>query len=150
MNPEALLQQKLHHISTQAPLLSQAVLGKTYPIDTVCIFSQSAEEHTLLKSLILGMGTLSPFTHGATTYVECSLDIDGQDIKIVGVREPDETRPEVGYADYPVDDFDQLVEDARNLPGVKVMESGLGQALIEICHPDFDTCGYVVAAASHE
>jgi len=139
----------MHYIATQAAKLEQAVLGKGLPVDTVCFFAQSAAEYDFLLAAVKKHGPISKFTHGATTYVDCDLTIDGHHITILGVRQPDPARPWIGYGDYPAAHYKRLLIDQSSNPFAHEITSGRGQSLLELRHPDFDVLGYVAAAEEH-
>lgn len=142
--------KQLEYIAKQAEELGKTIAGKSFTIDTLTIFTQSREEWEGLVRDIKAMGQLSPKSHGKTLYIEpTSLKIAGHSIKYLGLREPDPTRPEVGYADYPVNNFAELQKQAANNPYMAPVISGRGQALIEFKHPDFDVRAYAVTASEH-
>lgn len=120
------------------------------PVDTVTIFCHSDEEYEVLEPLIRSYGVESDFTHGKTLYIENQkLVIPGQQIKYLGLRQPEADRVELGYVDYPVDDFADFQVKSKTSVHLRAMQSGRGQNLIELMHPDFDIRGYIVAANEH-
>jgi hypothetical protein len=146
---EGRYKQAVIYIVQQASRLAFRVLRENLPIDTVTVFSQDPKEYEFLNNYLRDKGKLSSFSHGPTLYVEVSELIKDNKIKLLGVREPDIARPEVGYADYPVTNYNELKSsNAENL-NVEEITSGSGVSLLELKHPDFDVRGYVVSAEEH-
>jgi hypothetical protein len=139
--------EALDYIAERAACLVRAVLEQELPLDTLTIFTHSPEEHDFVSGVARRYGPESAFTHGDTLYISSDFTVQGHHIIFLGVRRPDATRPEVGYADYPVEDYEAIL--AANYPGAHQITSGRGQNLIELRHPDFDIRGYIVPAAEH-
>jgi hypothetical protein len=137
------------YVFKEASKLALKVLEDNLPIDTVTIFSQSLEEYEFLEKYLKSQGRVSSLSHGATLYIEKLAD-DKNSIKLLGVRQVDTSRPEVGYADYPVANYDELKNLNINNPNDSEITSGSGMPLLEIKHPDFDVRGYVVEEKEHE
>src|SRR4051812_34222056 len=98
--------QAVNYVVREASKLALKVLNANLPIDTITIFSQSLDEYKFLENYLKNKGEVSPFSHGPTLYVEVLADNENH-IKLLGVRQPDDSRPEVGYADYPVTNYDE-------------------------------------------
>ncbi len=131
----------LWYLARQSALLAELILGQKLAIDTLTIFSHFPEELAFLDHTVRRFGPVSPATHGETLYVDADFTVDDHRIHYLGVREPDSTRPQVGYADYPVDDYDDI--KVLSSPYVREITSGRGQKLLELRHPDFDVFGYI-------
>jgi|SRR3989344_819183 len=131
----------LTYIALQSIALIRTVLGQDLPMDTLTVFTHDPVEHIYMVKLLKSYGHVSRKSHGATLYVEVSLTVEGQAIKLLGVREPDETRPQVGYADFLVTNYNDI-RDLSN-PYIQEITSGLSEKLLEVRHPDFDVLGYV-------
>lgn len=138
----------LQHIAEQGAALCRQVLNRDLPIDTLTIFTHSPEEYDFVAEVARTYGPESAFTHGDTLYIASDFMVGDCRIIYLGVRRPDPTRPEVGYADYPVTDYAAIV--AANYPGVQEITSGRGQKLLELRHPDFDVRGYIVKEEEHD
>jgi hypothetical protein len=95
---------------------------------------------------VIAAGPVSEFSHGVTTYVNVDMQVAGQHLGLLGVRQPDVLRQERGYGDYSVDFFDILLGQIDKNPYAQPITSGRGKTLIELKHPDFDVRGYVVNA----
>jgi len=142
-------QTALEYIARLSGPLAQKVLGQPSPIDTLCLFTHSRAEYEFVLAAIQKYGPISDFSHGATTYVQTNVTIADHRITLLGVRQPDPTRPQVGYADYPRDDYQTLLTSLEQYPGAQEITSGRGQSLIELRDPDFDILGYAFNASEH-
>lgn len=147
---EAQLQAAMEYIATQSVKLARQVLGCDLAIDTICFFTHSPEEYEFVERLVKQRGPVSKFSHGPTLYVDSDFTAAGHHIRIFGVRKPDPSRPQLGYGDYPVTDYPELLKAGQANPHAKEIISGRGQSLIELRHPDFDVLGYVVAEEIHQ
>ena len=107
------------YVALQARKLVKTVLDTDLKINTVTIFTHSANEYGFLENLLRQKGEVSNYSHGATLYVEVDIDLDGQKIMLLGVRQPDTSRPEVGYADYPVTNYDEIKKKNYSNPYTK-------------------------------
>jgi hypothetical protein len=141
--------QAVNYIIKEASKLALNVLGKNLTIDTVTIFSQTPEEYKFFAKHLRDIGEVSHFSHGPTLYVATHAG-DENSIKLRGVRQPDDSRTEVGYADYPISNYDQIKDQSIKNASVKEIISGTGIPLLELKHPDFDVRGYVVAKKEHD
>jgi hypothetical protein len=144
---EKSFQAALLYIAHQSAALAEKTLGRSRDIDTITIFAHYPDEHAYLKKTVRSYGPVSTVTHGATLYIDADVTVAGNHIQYLGVRAPDGSRPQVGYGDFPVDDYD-AIRSAAN-PYVHEIVSGRGQSLLELRHPDFDVLGYVARKEDH-
>jgi len=143
-------QKAFEYIASQARMLAHKVLGREMMIDTVTVFTHQPEEYEFLERFLKTQGEVSPFSHGATLYVEVDKVALGNKVQLLGARQPDETRPEVGYADFPVPNYEQIKEENLKNEHVSEIESGNGIKLLELMHPEFDVRGYIVNEQGQE
>lgn len=146
---QAQLQAAMEYIAFQSVKLAKQVLGRAFSLDTICFFTHSPEEYEFVERAVKQRGPVSKFSHGPTLYVDSDFTVAGQHIRIFGVRQPDPARPQLGYGDYPVANYIELLKTERDNPYAKEIISGRGQSLLELRHPDFDVLGYVVDQAAH-
>lgn len=141
--------EALDYVAASVPKLGEVVLGELLPVDTIAIFTHSDEEFTYLEPLVREYGPESRVSHGKTFYVDSDFEVQGQKIKYLGLRRPDTERTEVGYGDFPVADLEALRVAQANNQCVWEIQSGRGQDMLELRHPDFDVRAYVVSALDH-
>lgn len=147
IHSEETFQEVLDYITVNARLLGKLVTGEELPVDTLTIFTHSQAEYDFLAPIVLAFGERSKFSHGATLYIDSDFEIQSQRIRFLGIRSPDDTRPQVGYGDFPVENFDEVLDSLGGNEFASLIESGRGQPLIELRHPDFDVLGFIVNAA---
>jgi hypothetical protein len=151
---EAKLEQATAFVAEKAIALGETVLGRPgLELDTICFFAHTPEEYTFLQQAVLARGPQSRFTHGATLYADTNFVANGHTIKLFGVRDVtngDPARTQVGYGDYPVNDYDLLLIQTRHNQYINQITSGRGKPLIELRHPDFDVLGFVVDERLHQ
>jgi hypothetical protein len=139
------LRAELSYIASQADKLSKLVTGNTLPIDTLTILTHHPHEFDYLGALIKNYGPKSKYSHGKTLYIEpVDLEVNGYRIKYLGARAPDSTRPQRGYADFPVDNLEIVAQKYSVSSYINATKSGTGQRMLELRHPDFDVLGYIV------
>lgn len=142
---EADFQAGLTRIAQSSLELARTVLGRELRIDTVCFFTHSPEEYDFVRAKVAQAGPESKFSHGATLYVDVDLQLQRQNITLLGVRSPDDTRTEAGYADYPVNNYQEVLAELQGSAYAHEIVSGQGIPLIELRHPDFNVRGYIAA-----
>lgn len=140
----------IKYVVTSSLALARSILQRDLTIDTICFFAHTSEEYDYLLAELRKRGTESKFSHGLTTYVDTNFMVAGQHIKILGVRQPDQTRPWVGYSDYPINDAEYSTYKAKSNPYIHEITSGRGQYLLQLEHPDFDVLGFAFRAEEHE
>ena len=95
---QAQIEAELHYVVGQGEPLLHATLHRELPIDTVTLFTRTADEYDAVYAYIAALGPRSPVSHGQTVYVEpADLIINDWRIKYAGVRKPDQSRVERGY-----------------------------------------------------
>lgn len=146
---EADYDKVLEYVAERSRALAKTVLGRDLRLDTLTVFTQTPDEYGVVSKLLRSYGPESPFSHGPTLYIEVRKNVLDQQINLLGVRQPDATRPQRGYGDYPVSDYGALRDNNAANPHVREIVSGNGHTLLELRHPDFDVLGYVVDEAAH-
>jgi hypothetical protein len=143
------LHSALDYVAEKSLQLARAILESDQDLDTICFFAQTQEEYEYIKSQVLLHGPVSKLSHEPTLYADTNFFVKGQRIRIFGVRQPDPERTEIGYGDFPVNDYQHYIESVQNNPYMKQITSGLSKPLIELRHPSLDVLGYIVPAADH-
>lgn len=143
INSEAKYQAALNYLMTEGMNLGEYVLGERFSPHTPTIFAQTKEEYDFIDHLIRTYGTRSPLTHGVTFYAKVDMIVAGNPVMLLGVRQPDTDRKELGYVDFSVQRYDEIKSAGRQY--IQEVTTGRGQSLLELRHPDFDIRGYLVA-----
>jgi hypothetical protein len=139
--------EALEYLMVQGCKLAETILGEEIVPDTLTIFSRTQEEYDFIDGLIRTFGTKSRFTHGITLYIDVDMEVGGQHVVLLGVRESDDDRQDIGYADFSVDNYFEIRDLGKRF--VHEITTSRGQSLLELRHPDFDIRGYLVAASEH-
>src|SRR5581483_1534930 len=137
----------LDYLISEGMRLAETVLGQQLIPDTLTIFSRTKAEYDFVASLIRTYGKKSRFTHGITLYIDVDMKVAGNHVVLLGVREPDSDRQDIGYADFPVENYIQL--RAANKQYTQEITTSRDQSLLELRHPDFDIRGYLVSDGEH-
>jgi hypothetical protein len=146
ISDEASYWQTVALIAQSAEALVYNLVKIKLPIDTITIFAQSAEEYAFVEGYLLSKGKRSGLSHNTTLYIEPDnlTVVHNYPIKFLGVRKPDKTRPEIGYADFPVTNYEDIKERFSDNAHVNQIISGTDIPLLELRHPDYDVRGYIV------
>jgi hypothetical protein len=147
IDSEAKYKAALEYLMNKGSELAKATLSELITSDTLTIFAQTEAEYAFLDELIRTYGTKSRFTHGVTLYIDVDMDVAGHHVILLGVREPDDSRGELGYADFSVENYAQIRDSGNRY--VHEITTARGQSLLELQHPDFDVRGYLVPLSEH-
>jgi hypothetical protein len=140
-------QAAITYLMVQGGKLTKEALGQEIMPDTLTIFSRTQAEFDFIDDLIRTYGPKSRFTHGFTLYVDVDMEVAGNRVVLLGVREPDDDRHDVGYADFSVLNYLEIRDAGKRY--VQEITTGRGQSLLELRHPDFDIRGYLVSSNEH-
>ena len=147
IDSEAKYKAALEYLMSESMKLTKAVLGERLIPDTLTVFSRTKDEYDFIDNLIRTYGTKSRFSHGITLYIDVDMEIAGKHVALLGVREPDNDRQDVGYADFSVQNYAALRGAGQAY--TQEITTSRGQSLLELRHPDFDVRGYLVSANEH-
>jgi|SRR3989344_3605728 len=138
---EEQIRKAFSYIALELDKLSKKVIGKSLHIDTLKIFAHYPEEYNFVHKYISKLGQEAPFNSKTSFYVKVQQNIEGFDIKYLGIRIADPYRLHVGCGDYyESKDFENLNKQANINPLMRVFK----EDMLEIWHPDFDILGYIV------
>lgn len=140
--------EALEYLAAKVGDLLTAVSDERLPVPILKLFAHDTQEYQKILAFVNSHGTKAAVSSSMSHYVNVTsgLTVAGTRIKLLGVRKPDATRPQVGCGDYEVDDFDAfakkiLVEQPQYAGAV---QNAHGSHMIELKHPDFDVIGYVI------
>jgi hypothetical protein len=131
----------LNYLTIELERLSQELLNKSLPINTLKVFAHYPEEYDYLHKLVSEMGPKASMSSDTSLYVEFKEKINGHNIKYLGVRIVDPYRLQVGCGDYEEENFEDFKK--RNV-GTSQFVRNFRDNMIELWHPNYDVLGYVV------
>jgi hypothetical protein len=147
------LREAASFIADELHKLSRLLLDAQVPIKSIKIFTHYSEEYDTLKGILNSLG--EPSLETATSYyvkLHEPLNHGGQHIDLLGIRIADPYRSQVGCGDLdakqPYNDFVQ--QFVKNDDPTSYIRKTVGHSLdmVELWHPDNETLGYILAAAS--
>lgn len=105
MNTEDLKNKVQSIVEKATALKNKHTTDKNAPVNYACIFSHSKKEYTELLELTTKIGTVVEETPtGMLFQIEPLKTISGV-LKLLKIRIPDSTRPELGDADFTISNF---------------------------------------------
>ena len=114
---------------------------KNTPVNYACIFSQSKEEYDELIEVTRKIGkVIQEMPTGLLFHIEPLQTISGT-LKLLKIRIPDPTRPELGDADFTVSNFPEFEKKYLSKRGFKIMQKETFY-MIELIDSDFDVRAY--------
>ncbi|HTW14762.1 MAG TPA: hypothetical protein VMF51_06510 [Nocardioides sp.] len=96
----------VHDIAIKAHDLASDVIGdRRHHISYCAIFCQDDGQYDDYVAAVAAAGTLANETATGPVYVTPGIETPAGTLRVVKVRKPDPTRPELGDADFAVDDY---------------------------------------------
>ncbi len=137
----------LEYLTIELERLSQELLKKSLPINTLKVFAHHPEEYDYLHKLVSEMGPESSLSSDTSLYVEVNLKINGHDIKHLGVRIVDPYRLQVGCGDFEIGNIEKFKrEHTDRSPFIRSFRENM----VELWHPNHDVLGYAVSSETGE
>ena len=147
-NKEELI-KTIEYIATETSMLAQKAVGKTFPIQSLTVFSHTEAEFKLLSKILVSLGKPFNYNNGPRVKLTDSILIGENQISYLRIRKPDIDRPQVGCDDFEVDyqtfKNDYLLKNPANLRLVKRPE----YEMIELHDNGFDVLAYVVSGQDY-
>jgi len=94
---------------------------KEVPVNYACIFCQSAEEYDNLKMLAEQIGKIVEETSTGPLFQIQPLETVAGKLKLLKIRKPDVTRPEMGDADFTVSNYNKFKKESLARDGFKLI-----------------------------
>ena len=114
---------------------------KSASVNYACIFSHSKEQYEELLDAAGRMGSVVKKTPtGLIFHIRPLKTVSGR-LKLLKIRTPDPTRPELGDADFTVPDFPDFQAKYLSKRGFKLIERE-NSVMIELMDPGFDVRAY--------
>lgn len=133
--------------------LSRQLIGSELPVSSVKIFTHYPDEYQTLKELLGRLGELTFETY-TSMYVKLHnpIIVNGQTVKLLGIRIPDPYRSQVGCGDFTIEEnyseFEKKYITSDDPTSFVRKAVGHTLNMIEFWHPDSDVLGYVLAPES--
>ena len=142
---EKLLEAGEYVVRTTSELMEK-VVGATFPISSLTVFSHYEEEFENLKIILESLGDITGDTNGPRVKLHEPRSIGQHTITYLRVRKPDIYRSQVGCVDFDVSDYHQfksshLADFPQNLRLIERPD----YELIELFDPNHDVLGYILS-----
>jgi hypothetical protein len=136
------LKNKVKSIVEKATSLkNKHIDNKNTPVNYACIFSQNKEEYEELLKITRKIGKVIQETPtGLLFHIEPLETVSGV-LKLLKIRIPDPTRPELGDADFTISNFLEFEKKYLSKPNFKIMKKP-NFYMIELMDSDFDVRVY--------
>jgi hypothetical protein len=135
----------VEYIALNTSKMAEKIIGKSFPIKSLTVFSHSHQEFELLSQIIYGMGKPFNYNNGPRVELNNPIKIGDNKITHLRIRKPDNERPQVGCNDFETDYVafkeECLVKCHDNLRLIVRPE----YEMIEMRDDNFDVLAYVVS-----
>jgi hypothetical protein len=121
-------------VAAAADLKNRATDQANAPVSWCCIFTQNEADYYDLVSLFSELGTLANDTKSGPVYVVPPIPTIAGPVRVVKVRRPDPTKPELGDADFRIEPYEPFWLKYQDVPGFKVIERD-AFVMIELMEP---------------
>ena len=141
------LKKRILNIVAQATALKnkhiddRIVQTKNAPVNYACIFSQSEEEYNELVETVLKIGKVIKETQSGLLFHIEPLDTTAGKLRILKIRLPDNSRPELGDADFTILTFPVFKKEYLVKKGFKLIQRENFE-MIELMDSEFDVRVY--------
>ena len=136
------LKSKIRIIVKKATLLKDKHINdKNAPVNYACIFAQNKEEFKELAKSAQTIGKVAKETPTGPLFQIEPLQTFSGILKLLKIRLPDPTRPELGDADFTISDFPAFEKKYLSKPGFRKIERQ-EFCMIELMDTDFDVRAY--------
>ncbi len=143
-NKEGLL-ETVHYIATETSKLAENLVGKTFPIKSLTIFSHSESEYELLTKILGEIGKVYSFHNGPRAESNVPIIVGSNKITHLRIRQPDPERPQVGCNDFETNYENFKKEYLHKCPNNLRVIVRPEYEMIEFFDPEFNVLAYVVS-----
>jgi hypothetical protein len=114
---------------------------KNAPVNYACIFTQKEEQYNNLIMIAKEIGNIIKETPtGPLFHIQPMKTVSGN-LKLLKIRKPDPTRPEIGDADFTVENYNKFKNKCLSKVGFKLIPRE-GFEMIELVDPKFNVRAY--------
>lgn len=125
--------------------MARKIFGKTFPINSLTIFTHSQPEYNEMVEIISKIGKPYNFNNGPRVELNKPIEVGKNFITHLRIRKPDSERPQIGCNDFETDYVTfknaYLLRHTDNLKLIKRKE----YEMIEIHDNKFNVLAYVVS-----
>jgi hypothetical protein len=140
------LLQAVRYVAEQTSELSKKIIGCSFSIKSLTIFSHFEDEFINLKKILFELGDLYNENNGPRIKLHQPIKIGDNQIEYLRIRQPDSERPQVGCCDFEVEDYfafkNQYLESHKDNLRLIIRTE---YEMIEFFHPGFYVLAYVVS-----
>lgn len=142
MDAEDLKIKILYIVEKAAALKNKHTDEKNATVNYACIFSQNKKEYDKLIETAHKIGKVVEETHtGLLFQIEPLKTVSGI-LKLLKIRIPDVTRPELGDADFTVSDYLEFKKKYLPKEGFKLIKKREDFEMLELIDSEFDVRAY--------
>ncbi|MDD5254284.1 MAG: hypothetical protein PHG05_04275 [Candidatus Nanoarchaeia archaeon] len=136
------LKIKVQNIVRKATTLKNKHINhKNAPVNYACIFSQSKEEYDKLLEAARKIGNIIKETPTGLLFQISPLKTVSGFLRLLKIRLPDNTRPELGDADFTISNFPDFKKKYLSKDGFKLIKREDFE-MIELMDSEFDVRSY--------
>lgn len=141
MNPETIKAHVQEIVRQALTLRNKHIEDKNAPVNYACVFSHTKKEYQELIETSKKIGTIIKETPTGPLFKIEPLDTVAGDLKLLKIRLPDSTRPEMGDADFTIIHYDQFKRKYLSKTGFKRIKKENFE-MIELIDSDFNVRAY--------
>ena len=142
MNVTALKQLVEEIVKNANDLKNKHTSEKKAPINYACIFAQSKEQYNDLLVVAKEIGDVIMKTPMGPVYHIQPLSTVAGNLRLLKIRKPDPTRPELGDADFTVENYPKFKKKYLLKTGFKLIPKREDFEMIELVDPKFEVRAY--------
>src|SRR3989344_5155552 len=101
----------VRYVATETTRLAEKVIGESFPIKSLTIFSHDQSEYESLIEILFEVGRPYNENNGPRVELFEPIRIGNNSIKYLRIRKPDAERPQVGCNDFEMIEFRDLSFD---------------------------------------
>jgi len=136
------LKQLIEEIVKKAnDLKNKHTSEKKAPVNYVCIFAQSKEQYNNLLVAAQKIGSVIEETSTGPLFHIQLLNTVAGNLRLLKIRKPDITRPELGDADFTVENYSEFKKKHLSKTGFKLIPRENFE-MIELIDPKFNVRAY--------
>lgn len=133
------------YVARETTRLCQSIIGKSFPIKSLTVFTHDEMEYKLLFAILATLGKPYNYNNGPRVELFESIMVDNNKITHLRIRKPDIERPQVGCNDFEMDyklfKKEYLLKYPEHLKLIIRPE----YEMIELHDDKFDVLAYVVS-----